>query len=151
MLKSTSPKTGPWGTQLTAGLHLDIEPFTTTPLVATFQPILYPPNSPPFESISLQFIDKDLMQDHVKRFVEVQADDISCPPFVHQCCHSIIEDDQMGQAWSAFGEAMLAILCHPLILRALTSLPGGPVPGSSQAWRWHSLACSSRALPFTLP
>ncbi len=30
MLKSTSPKTDPWGTPLVTGLHLDIEPFRGT-------------------------------------------------------------------------------------------------------------------------
>ena len=47
--------------------------------------------------------------DHVKGLGQVQADDISYSYFLYQCCHSIIEDHQIGQAWSALGEAMLAV------------------------------------------
>ena len=86
MLKSTGPKTDPWRTPLITSFYLDIEPFTT--LTVAFQPIPYPPA---FKSIHIQFRDKDVVGDHVKRIAEVQVDDMSYLPFVHQCHHSIIE------------------------------------------------------------
>ena len=64
-------------------LHLDIEPLTTTPLSAAFQPFPYLLDSPPFKSISLQFRDKDVLGDHVKGLAQVQVYDISCLFFVH--------------------------------------------------------------------
>ena len=48
-------------------------------LAANIQPILYPSNSPAFEPTSLQFRDKNVVQDHVKSLAEVQVDDILCP------------------------------------------------------------------------
>jgi len=57
MLKSTGPKTDPWGTPLVTSLHLDIEPSVTT-LSVTFQPVPHPPGGPPIKSTSLQFGDK---------------------------------------------------------------------------------------------
>ena len=57
------------------------------PLAAAIQPTLYPPNSPAFISISLQFRDKDVVQGYAKGLAQVQVDDISCLSFVHQCYH----------------------------------------------------------------
>ncbi|KAK4824840.1 hypothetical protein QYF61_020213 [Mycteria americana] len=37
------------------------------------QPIPYPPSGPPVKSMSLQFTDKDVVQDSVKCFAEVQG------------------------------------------------------------------------------
>jgi len=51
-----------------------------------------------------------LMCNHIKGRAQVQVDDISCPPFVHQYCHSIIEDLQIGQALTALCKAVLAVL-----------------------------------------
>ena len=59
------------------------------PLAATFQLIPYPTNSLTFQVISLQFTDKDVVQNHVKSLAEVHVDDTSCPSFFHQCCHSL--------------------------------------------------------------
>ena len=89
------------------------------PLVTTTQTIPCPLSSPPFEPISLQFRDKDVVRARIKGLAEVQADNISCLSLVHQCCHSITERLQVGQALSALGEAMLAVSDHPLILRVL--------------------------------
>ena len=112
MLKSTNPKRDPWGTSLAISLYLDTEPLT---LAATFQPIPYLQNSPPFKSIPLQCRDKDLVGDHVKGLAQVQVDDTSCLYFVHQCCHSITEGHQVGQTRPSLGEAVLAVSDHLLI------------------------------------
>jgi len=53
--------------------------------------------------------------DHVKSLAQVQANDIGCLPFVHQCCQSITEGHQIGQARSALGEAVLAVSDHTFI------------------------------------
>ena len=53
------------------------------PLAITMQPIIYPPNSPAFKSIYLQFRDKDMVWDPVRDLTQVQVDDISCPSFVY--------------------------------------------------------------------
>ena len=82
MLKSTSPKTDPWGAPLVTGLYPDIEPLIN-PLAASSQPILNSLNSPSVKSIPLQFREKDVVRDHVKGFAEVQVDDICCPSPVH--------------------------------------------------------------------
>jgi len=78
-------------------------------LATTLQPILYSLISPAFKSILLRLRDKDAVWDHIKSLAQVQADDISCPSFAHQCHCSILEGHHIGQAWSAFSEAMLAV------------------------------------------
>ena len=67
-------------------------------LAMTIQPIFYLLNSPALKSVSLQISDKDVVQDHVKSLTQVHTDNISCPFFAHQCCHSILEGDQICQA-----------------------------------------------------
>lgn len=57
------------------------------------------------------------MGDHAWGLADLQVDDISCLPFVHQRFYSIIQGHQIGQAWLSFGEAMLAVLDHPLVPR----------------------------------
>ena len=59
------------------------------------------------------------MGDHVKSLAQVQANDIGCLPFVHQCCHTIIEGHQMDQASPSPGEAVLAVSDHTLILHVI--------------------------------
>jgi len=86
-----------------------------SPLAATIQPIPYPPNSPPFKPIFLQFREKDRTWDHVNSLVQVPVDNISCPFFVHQCCHSITEGHQVGQTRPSLGEAVVAVSDHLLI------------------------------------
>jgi len=73
------------------------------------QAIPNPLNRSSFKSTPLQFREKDVVRDHAKGLVEVQVDDIHCPPPIHQSHHSIIEGHQIGQAQSALGEAMLAV------------------------------------------
>ena len=46
-------------------------------LTVAIQPILYPPNSPPFKSVSFQFRGQDVTWDCVKDLTEVQVEDIS--------------------------------------------------------------------------
>ena len=91
VLKSTGPKTDPWGTLLVTSLYLGIELLTATLCVA-IQPIPYPPSGPPIISISLHFGDKDVMWNHVKGLTEGQVDDIGWSSFVNWCRHSITEN-----------------------------------------------------------
>ena len=44
----------------------------------------------------------------------IQAGNINCRSFFCQCHHFIIESHQIGQAWSALGEAMLSVSDQPL-------------------------------------
>lgn len=49
--------------------------------------------------------------------MEVQKNDI-CSPFIsHQCCHSVVESHQVGQAELALGETMLAVPNHLTLFR----------------------------------
>jgi len=71
MLKSTSPET-----DLLEDTTHD-QPLlgcraTDNPLATKIQPTHYPPNSPAFKTIYLQFRDKDVVQDHVKGLTQVQ-------------------------------------------------------------------------------
>lgn len=63
----------------------------------------------------------------VSELAQAQADDISCPIFVHWFCYSIIRVHQIGQAWFNLGEDMLAVWDH-LLGCALTYFPGGSDP-----------------------
>ena len=62
--------------------------------------------------MSLQFRDKDVVQDSVKHFAQVQVDDNSCSSLIHQCCNSIVERHQIWQALFALSEAMLTVTSH---------------------------------------
>ena len=78
------------------------------PLAVSIQPTLYPLSTPAFRPVFLLFRDKDVVLDHVN--AQAQVDYISCPSFAHQCCHSITEGHQMGQAPSCLWEAVLSLL-----------------------------------------
>jgi len=72
MLKSTGPKTVPWGTLLVTSLHLDIELLITTLCLQPFNQFLFQRvvhSSNPHPS--------NLVRDHVKGLAEVQVNDIS--------------------------------------------------------------------------
>jgi len=115
MLKSTWTQDRPLGDTVHYWLLPGHRAIDDKPLAATFQKIPYPPNSPLFKSFSLQFKDKDVVGDCVKVLAEeIQVDDIICLTFVHQYHHSITEGHQIGQARPSLGEAMLAVLDHPL-------------------------------------
>ena len=60
-------------------------------LDVTIQPISHPPRSPSIKYISLQFREKDIVEDHVKGFTEVHLDDICSSSLVSRCSYSIIE------------------------------------------------------------
>ena len=95
MLKSTHPKTDPWGTPLITSFHLDIEPLITTLCLQPFNQFfihrVVDPSNP-----RLQFGDKDVVDDHVKGLDQIQVYDIGHLPFVYQCRHSIIEGHQIS-------------------------------------------------------
>ena len=56
----------PLGSLLVTGLYLECRAIDHNSLATIIQPILYPSNSPPFKSISLQFRGKEAVQDHDK-------------------------------------------------------------------------------------
>ena len=98
MLKSIGPKTVPWGTPLVTSLQLQYIHTTIDhhPLSVAFQLVPYPPSGLPVKSTSLQFGDKDVMGNHVKGLVQVQVNDISRLPLIHQRRHSITEGHKIG-------------------------------------------------------
>jgi len=86
--------------------------FDCNSLCASIKPVPYPASGPSVKSMSFHFI----MQDSVECLSQVQVDDVSCPPFVHQCCNPITEGYQVGQARFALGEAMLAVPSQLLVI-----------------------------------
>ncbi|KAJ7405211.1 hypothetical protein BTVI_69704 [Pitangus sulphuratus] len=110
MLNSASLNTDPRGTSLVTGLHLDFETFQFHhPAIPS------PARGPPIKSMSLQFRDKDVMQDSAKCFVQVQGDDISYFNIIHQCCNPALEGHQICQTKFALSEAILAVANDLLI------------------------------------
>jgi len=85
---------------------LDTEELTT-PL------IIYPLTA--FKSVSLQLRYKDVAWSCVKGHAKIEVGNISCPSFVHQHCHSIVESHWIGLAQYAISEAVLAGLDHLLV------------------------------------
>ena len=65
--------------------------------------------------MSLQFRDKDVMQDSVKCFAQIQVDDVSCSSLIHHHCKPVLEGHQTCQAQFALSEATLAVNNHLLI------------------------------------
>jgi len=49
--------------------------------------------------MSLQFRDKDVVQDSVKHFAQIQVNYISCSSLIHQLSNPLIEGHQIYQAW----------------------------------------------------
>jgi len=82
-VKSTGPKTDPLGDTAHHRSPPGHSAIQLNPLSMAFQPTSYPSNSPLYKSISLQFKDQDVMEDHVKGLAQVQVDDIGGLPFVH--------------------------------------------------------------------
>ena len=66
-----------------------------SPTTVTIQIILYPLNKPAFAS-NLEM--KMWCGTMSKGLAQVQVDDSSCIPFVHQCCSSIMEGHWIDQA-----------------------------------------------------
>ena len=81
--------------------------------------------------MSLQFRDKDVVQDSVERFAQVQVDDVYCSTPVHQFRSPIIEGHQTGQAGFPLTEAMLAVTNHLVV--DYKSLPSSTVKGEPQS------------------
>jgi len=48
--------------------------------------------------MSLQFRDKDVVQDSVKHFAQIQVNYISCSSLIHQLSNPLIEGHQIYQA-----------------------------------------------------
>lgn len=63
----------------------------------------------------LQFRDKDVTQDIVKCFAQVQVDGICCSFLIHHCSNFIIEGYQICQTQFAFNEAVLAVTNYLII------------------------------------
>jgi len=98
--------------------------------------------------MSFQFRDKDITRDSVKCLAQVQVDDVSCLPFVHQRCKPITKLDtklvrhdlpMLKPCWLSSVTSLLS-KCLSMFLRRICSiiLPGTEVrltglqfPGSS--------------------
>ena len=59
--------------------------------------------------MSLRFRDKDVVQDSIKCFAQVQVDDISCSSLIHQHRNPVIKGHQICQAGFALSEALFAV------------------------------------------
>ena len=92
--------------------------FDCKSLSAIIQPIFYPLNGPSIKLMSLQFRDKDVVNDSVKCFAPVQVDDISCSSLIHQHGNLIIEGYQICQVLFVLSEAMWVVTSQLLIFHA---------------------------------
>ena len=61
------------------------------------QPVPDPLNSPPIKSISFQFEEKDVVEDHVKGITDTQVDDISGSSLPHCNSNAIIKSHVVVQ------------------------------------------------------
>lgn len=66
--------------------------------------------------MSLQYGDKGGMWEHAKDLIEAKVDDVGQPSLDSCCSPSIIGGCWGGQAQFAFGEAVLAVSDHHLVL-----------------------------------
>jgi len=63
---------------------------------------------------------QDVMRGQIRGLAQVQVYDFCCSSFVYEGSGgSLIDGPKIGQAQSALGEAMLAVLDHLLILHVL--------------------------------
>lgn len=60
--------------------------------------------------MSLHFSDKDVVQDSDKCFAQVQLDDASCSPIIHQFCNPVVGGHQICQARFFLSNTKLAVL-----------------------------------------
>lgn len=63
----------------------------------------------------LQFGDKDILQDGVRCFAQVQVVDVCRPFLAHHCWNPILEGHQYCQAWVALSAVMVAVTNHLII------------------------------------
>lgn len=70
--------------------HSDTKPLTATLLSMTIQPVPYPPSGC-VKSLSLQLRYKDIVQNSVECFAQVQVEYISASSLIHQCCNPVVE------------------------------------------------------------
>ncbi|KAK4812272.1 LOW QUALITY PROTEIN: hypothetical protein QYF61_012947, partial [Mycteria americana] len=98
------------------------------PLDATIQPIPYPLNSPPIKSISLQFREKDVVQDH-QPFLLFFA---SLAKFSSSCTLAFLTPSLHKRAVSLYSSQVTCpcfhCLCSSLLLSSLTSIHAGLFP-----------------------
>lgn len=146
MIKSIGSKTDSWRTSLITGLHMDIELLTMISAVA-IQSTPYPLNSPPIQSISVQFSYTDVLQDHIKGLTEIHCSVFSCQ--LTQLLHHRRPSDWSSIIcpWWSYAGCLISYLC---LSCALTVLPEESAPGSSRAQGRGSPAWSSLTLPFSL-
>lgn len=123
-------------------LHLDIEPLTIHWAQSSSQFLIH-------IVVPLQFRDKDVLQDSVKCFAQVQINDISFISLTQWCCYSTVESTKFGRY-----DLPLVKLCHtchqspPYFPRALAQFSWESAPRSYWALRKGCLSCSPHCLPF---
>jgi len=78
--------------------------------------------------MSFQFRDKDITRDSVECLAQVQVDDVSCPPFVHQHCNPIIDTKLVRHdlplvkpCWLCQITSLL-FMCLSMVLRRICSI-----------------------------
>ena len=81
-------------------------------LNVAIQLIPYPQNDSSVTSMSFHFRDSDIIWDSGICFAQVQVDDISCFPLIHQRCNPVMEEHQICQALFSLSKAMLAVTSH---------------------------------------
>lgn len=138
ILKSTHPKMAPWGTALIIGLHLDMEPLTSTLCLQSSNLLLihqiFQPSNP-----YLSYLERRLCCKTMSKVLQkCQADDISW---------SSLSTDAIAPSWKAIPGLMrhdlpLVKLCclsqtSSYLIRAFTCLPRGS-PRSSQLNKFSS-------------
>lgn len=77
---------------------------------------LHPFYKPPIQSISAQLGYKDVMVDQLKRLTRIKTNNTHCSLLPDTASHSIVEDNQVGQAKSDLNESMLTIPNFLLVL-----------------------------------
>lgn len=82
------------------------------PFECGLQPVLYSLSGQSIKSMCFHFQNMDVMWDSVKCFAQVQIDDVSSSSLIHQCCHLIVESNQICQVLFSLNEVMCAVASH---------------------------------------
>lgn len=70
-----------------------------------------------------------MVQVHVRSIAHIEIDEVVCPSFAHQSCHSTVEGHWVGQALFPLDEA-LTVSNNLILLCTLTYLSRGSAPQS---------------------
>jgi len=142
MLKSIRFKTDPWGTLLITDLHLNTEPLSTTLWLWLANKFLFHqivhPSIPYLSNLEIRMCWGTMSKPCTSPGRLHQLPSL-CPlmPSLHH--RRPLGRPSMTFPWWNHADCLGSPTCPS---SALTCLPGGSVPWSSQAQRWGSLVCS---------